>query len=92
MSTCGIAYERTTGRIVLVHFNPPGEGWMDVLKRDAAEGARRVDDIECIRVESSAVEQDAFYRVEPRTRQLVRTESKDDGFAFGSGVRSRRER
>ena len=89
MSSCGIAYEKGTGRIVLVHFGLQAVGWEEALKSDALDLISTLAEVGVIRIDSEALQKDKLHKVDSVTMQVVERNKDEPGFSCSAVLHRR---
>jgi len=94
-SSCFIAYERKSGRILHAHFfysaTKAAERSVEelrkmVMKNAASKSGTAVGEIGVIAVKPVALNRDRHYKVDTKTGKLVAVRGKETGFTASSGI------
>jgi|HubBroStandDraft_6_1064221.scaffolds.fasta_scaffold41689_2 hypothetical protein len=88
MSTAYVAFDTRSGRIVSVHYGAPSPH--HARKSALARGKTSEEHIEILSVQGEEVRAGKKYKVDPKQKKLVETDSvaEGTGFGFGQTVRS----
>lgn len=88
MSTAYVAFDTRSGRIVSVHYGAPSPH--HARKSALARGKMSEEHIEIVSVQPEEVQPGKKYKVDPKHKKLVETDSVTEGagFGFGQTVRS----
>jgi hypothetical protein len=87
MSRCCIAYDKRTGRIVLVHFGLSSDGWESVVRRDAMESGFTADEVGVVEVSQPTFEKGRLYKIDLATKSLVASDKGGPGVTCSGSVK-----
>jgi hypothetical protein len=87
MPTTYVAFDTRSGRIISVHYGAPSSH--RARKSALARGKVGEEHIEMLLVQPDEVQPGKKYKVEPKQKKLVETDSVAEGVGFGCGRTAR---
>jgi hypothetical protein len=87
MSTAYVAFDTRSGRIVSVHYGAPSPH--HARKSALARGKIIEEHLEILSIQQEEVQPGKKYKVDPKQKKLIETESVTEGAGFGFGQTAR---